>query len=123
MDNDSSKILTKKYRQYLLPSILTTLALALNEFVDCMLVSNLLGSDALAIANLGCPVILLIAACYVLLGSGGSIFYALQLGRWDNKKAGKGFVISMGLSIVCCAIMCSFGSIFSEQFCGLESFI
>jgi len=119
MDNDSSKILTKKYRQYLLPSILTTLALALNEFVDCMLVSNLLGSDALAIANLGCPVILLIAACYVLLGSGGSIFYALQLGRWDNKKAGKGFIVSMGLSVVCCAIMCSFGSIFSEQFCGL----
>lgn len=38
--NNSGSILMKKYRQYLLPSILTSLALALNEFVDGMLVSN-----------------------------------------------------------------------------------
>ena len=37
----SGSILMKKYGQYLLPSILTSLALALNEFVDCMVVSNL----------------------------------------------------------------------------------
>ena len=95
--NDNG-ILMKKYKQYLMPSILTSLALALNEFVDCMLVSNLLGSDALAVANLGCPVILLIAAFYVLLGNGGSILYAIFLGKWDRRSAGKVFRLSLTLS-------------------------
>ncbi len=95
----SGSILMKKYRQYLLPSILTSLAFALNEFVDCMVISNLLGSDALAIANLSCPVILIFAAFYVLLGSGGATCYALYLGRWENKKAGKVFRLSMILAV------------------------
>ena len=93
-------ILAKKYRQYLIPSILTSLALALNEFVDCMLVSNLLDSDALAIANLGCPVILIIASCYVLLGSGGATLYAIYLGKWEKEKAGKVFTVSMILAVM-----------------------
>ena len=90
----------KKYKQYLMPSILTSLALALNEFVDCMLVSNLLGSDALAVANLGCPVILLIAAFSVLFGAGGSILYAILLGKWDRSTAGRVFRIALILAAV-----------------------
>ena len=97
---NDNRILMKKYKQYLVPSIMTSLALALNEFVDCMLVSNLLGSDALAVANLGCPVILLIAAFYVLLGNGGSILYAIFLGKWDRVSAGKVFRLSLILSAV-----------------------
>ena len=77
MNNDS--IIMRKYRQYLLPSILTSLALALNEFVDCMLVSNMLGGDALAIANMACPVILVIAACYVLLALSQNVREALYM--------------------------------------------
>lgn len=95
---NTNRILMQKYKQYLMPSILTTLALALNEFVDCMIVSNLLGSDALAVANLGCPVILLIAAGYVLFGNGGAILYAIFLGKWDRDSAGKIFRLSMILS-------------------------
>ena len=119
MDTENSKILTKKYRQYLWPSIMTTLALALNEFVDCMLVSNLLGSDALAIANLGCPIILLIASFYVLLGNGGAIFYAFYLGKWDTRTAGKGFVFAVGLSIICGLAFLLFGSVFSSGICSM----
>ena len=100
MKKRTDRILAKKYRQYLIPSILTSLALALNEFVDCMLVSNLLDSDALAIANLGCPVILVIASCYVLLGSGGATLYAIHLGKWEKEKAGKVFTVSMILSVI-----------------------
>ncbi|MCR5727634.1 MAG: polysaccharide biosynthesis C-terminal domain-containing protein [Lachnospiraceae bacterium] len=98
---------------------MTSLALALNEFVDCMLVSNLLGEDALAIANLGCPVILLIAAVYVLLGNGGSIFYSLYLGKWDHKTAGKGFAFSMFLSAICGILFLVLGITLSDGLCSL----
>ena len=48
-------ILVRKFQKYLLPTLVTTTALSLNEFADSMLVSNLLGSQAMAIVNLGFP--------------------------------------------------------------------
>ena len=110
---ESNSILMKKYRQYLLPSILTSLALALNEFVDSMILSNILGSEALAIVNLGYPIIFVIAACYVLLGSGGATLYAIYLGQWEQKKAGKVFRVSMILAAVLGVLVILIGMLFS----------
>lgn len=45
----SDRLLRKKFFQYLLPTMITYAALSLNEFVDSMLVSNLLDSDAMAV--------------------------------------------------------------------------
>ena len=58
----SDKLLLRKFSQYLVPTMITYAALSLNEFVDSMLVSNLLGSEAMAIVNIGVPVVLLMAA-------------------------------------------------------------
>lgn len=85
----SDRLLRKKFFQYLVPTMITYAALSLNEFVDSMLVSNLLGSDAMAVINLGMPLMLVMAAAYNLLGSGGSTIYALSLGRRDHDTAGK----------------------------------
>ena len=75
--------------------MITYAALSLNEFVDSMLVSNLLGSDALAIISLGMPLMLIMAAVYNLLGSGGSTLYAMSLGRRDHDLAGKSLTSAM----------------------------
>lgn len=109
----SEGILRRKYRQYLLPSILTSLALALNEFVDSILVANLLGNNALAITNIGCVVILIIASCYVLLGNGGSTLYALFLGKFDSKSAGKVLTLSMTMALVLGLAIWFLGNVFS----------
>lgn len=42
----SNELLFKKFSQYLIPTMITYAALSLNEFVDSMLVSNLLGSPS-----------------------------------------------------------------------------
>ena len=73
----SGNLLQKKFRQYLLPMILASLASSLSEFLDGIVVSNLLGSDALALINLGMPVILIYAVIYSLIGIGGSSQYAV----------------------------------------------
>ena len=65
----SNRLLFRRFSQYLVPTMITYAALSLNEFVDSMLVSNLLGSDAMAIVNLGMPVMLVMSAAYSLLGS------------------------------------------------------
>lgn len=69
--------------------MITYTALSLNQFVDSMLVSNMLGSDSMAIIGLGTPLMLVMAAVYNLLGSGGSTIYAISLGRRDHETAGK----------------------------------
>ncbi len=52
METDNSKrndrLLRKKLRGYLIPMMLTMAAFSLSEFVDIMIVSNLLGSKAVA---------------------------------------------------------------------------
>ncbi|MBR2706097.1 MAG: hypothetical protein IKE74_02510 [Mogibacterium sp.] len=96
----SDKLLLRKFSQYLVPTMITYAALSLNEFVDSMLVSNLLGSEAMAIVNIGVPVVLLMAAAYALLGQGGATLYAIAAGRRDQRTAGESLTASMMLSLV-----------------------
>ncbi|MCR5774675.1 MAG: hypothetical protein K6G42_06280, partial [Lachnospiraceae bacterium] len=111
---DLDSILIKKYKQYLLPSILTSLALALNEFADYMIISNLLGEQAFATANLAAPLCLGIAACYMLLGSGGSGCYSVFLGRWEKQKAGSVFRLSVYLAWIFGIVYMAVGFIFRD---------
>lgn len=91
----SSSILFEKFLRYLFPAILTMAALSLSEFADSMIVANLLGEKALTIVQLGYPLVLVAATCYVLIGSGGSTLYSIALGEGNRKKAGAIFSISM----------------------------
>jgi len=75
--------------------MMTTVALSLNEFVDSMLVANLLGSKAMAVVNLGFPVMLLMATIYTLFGTGGATLYAVALGERNPEKAGKALCLSL----------------------------
>lgn len=93
--NRSYHILAKKFLQYFFPVLITTVALSLNEFVDSIMVANLLDSHAMAIVNLGFPVMLLIAAIYTLFGVGGSTVYSVALGERNQGKAGKTLYLSL----------------------------
>ena len=95
----SNKILFKKMIEYLFPTMLTMAALSLDEFVDSMIVSNLLGSDAMAVVGLGSPITMCIAATYTLLGNGGATLYALCIGKRDADTAGKAFRLSLMMAL------------------------
>ena len=96
----SNRLLYKKFLQYLLPTMITMAAVSLNEFVDSLLVSNLLGDRAFAIVNLGMPVMLAMSAISQLLGSGGATAYALATGNRDHETAGKSFTCSFFFALV-----------------------
>ena len=93
--NRSYRNLSQKFMQYLFPTMMTTVALSLNEFVDSMLVANLLGSHAMAVVNLAFPVMLLMATIYTLFGTGGATLYAVALGERKPEKAGKALCLSL----------------------------
>ncbi len=110
----SSAILFEKFLRYLLPAMLTMAALSLSEFVDSMIVSNLLGENALAIVQFGYPVVLLASSCYVLIGNGGSPLYSIAIGERNRDKAGKIFTLSMITALILGLV------ILAGEFCFLD---
>lgn len=77
MQNDfvfsrTGHILNRKLKKYLLPTVATGLALSPDEFVDSILVANLLDLRAMTVVSVASPIVLLIAAVYILFGVGGT---------------------------------------------------
>jgi len=110
----SNKLLTKKMRQYLVPTMVTMAALSLNEFLDSMMVSVLLDSQALAIVNLGLPVMLCMAAVYALLGNGGATLYAISIGKRETETAGKIFRVSFFTGLLSGLLFLGLGILFLD---------
>ena len=96
-------------------------AMSLSEFVDSMIVANLLGDTGMAIVQMGQPIMLIAATAYMLIGSGGSVLYSIALGERDNDKAGVIFGISTIASVVIGVFLLALEMIFynpmAELFC------
>ena len=107
-------ILIRKFQKYFLPTMITTAALSLNEFADSMLVSNLLGSQAMAVVNLGYPVMLIMTAIETLFGAGGSTFYAVLLGERKGEEAGKVFSLSLSAAFLSGLAITAAGVVFPD---------
>lgn len=115
----TNKLLLKKMIEYLFPTMLTMAALSLNEFVDSMLVSNLLGSEAMAVVGLGSPIMMIFAATYTLLGNGGATLYALSLGKRDTDTAAKAFRLSIAAAMAVGLLAILAGFVFFNPICRL----
>ncbi len=87
-------------------------ALSLNEFVDSLIVSHLLGADAMAVVNLGMPVMLVMACFYSLLGNGGATLFARALGERNQEYAGTCFRTAMLSAAVIGALLLLTGIVF-----------
>ena len=95
MHTRNAKILNKKFYEYIVPSILSGIAIALNEFVDSIIVANLLGSDAMNDVSMGMPIMTMYAMLYMLFGIGGSALYAQYMGKLERKEAGESLSVPL----------------------------
>ena len=95
MHTRNAKILNKKFYEYIVPSILSGIAVSLNEFVDSIIVANLLGSEAMNAVSMGMPIMTLYAMIYLLFGAGGSALFAQCMGNLDRKGAGESLSVPL----------------------------
>ena len=93
-------ILRKKFLLYMVPAVLTAIGASLSEFVDCMVVSHLLNSDAFAVVNLGTPIVFMVSTLYTITGVGGSLLFAEYLGRKDRANADNCFTIATAFALL-----------------------
>lgn len=97
-------IINKKFYEYVFPSILNGIAIGLNQFVDSIVVANLLGSEAMNFVNMGLPLMMVYTTLYLLFGVGGSVTYAKCMGKMDRKGAAKS--LSVTLIVISCISVC-----------------
>ena len=115
--NRTGHILNSKLRKYLIPTIATALAMSLDEFVDSIIVANLLDLKAMTVISVASPIVLVIAAIYMLFSTGGSTLYAMNIGSRNHNAAGKAFSVSLLIALFSAIMLCVLGTIFSELLC------
>ena len=91
----NSKLINKKFYQYLLPSVLMVFAMQLGGFLDGILVANLIGNEALSASSLVLPVLYIIQIPGLAIGTGGSIAIANLLGQRKKEEAKKVFSLCL----------------------------
>ena len=100
----NSKLINKKFIQYLIPSILTIFAMQFASLLDGIIVGNLIGNDALSATSMVMPILYIIQTPGLALGVGGAIVVGMLLGKRDLDKAKKAFsacfIYGVGLSII-----------------------
>ena len=83
-----------KFYQFILPNTVKVFAVCISEFVDALIVAMLLGSQAMAIVNLGSPIVMVVATLSTLLVVGGGTLYANLCGAFNKPEAERVFTIS-----------------------------
>ncbi len=95
MYKQTGTLIKSKFKEHLLPTILTTMALSLATMIDGIIVGQLLGSEALAALGLSFPIIYVINIIYVMFGVGGMICASVARGRLETEKANKLFTMGI----------------------------
>ena len=101
----SGSIISQKFREYLIPTVLTSMAVSMASVVDGMIVGGLLGDVALAAVGLSSPVIFCINLIYMLFAVGGITCASIAQGKRDFRLANQTFTLAIGGGL---CVMCVF---------------
>ena len=85
IEGRNAYLTTKAMKNFLIASVLTMAINQLNTTVDGIIVSHLIGPDALSAVTLYLPVNLIVTALGTLLGIGATIIAAKAIGRRDKE--------------------------------------
>ena len=96
----TSEITPKKFINFVWPSILMMLVIALKYNMDSILVSNILGENALAALSIAYPVQGLMWGVCIMLASGSSALVAIKMGEGDMAAANSGYSLVSVLSVI-----------------------
>ncbi len=116
VDDDLEPITTPgRVLRFALPTMLVMVIISTYTIVDGALVSNMLGTDALAGLNIVMPAGSLLTALGFMFATGGSAYIATRLGEGRVSEARRAF---SGITVVATAasvILCAIGLVFCDD--------
>lgn len=111
----TSELTAKKFVKFVWPSILMMLVIAIKYNMDSILVSNMLGENALAALSMAYPVQGIMWGISVMLASGSSAIVAIKLGEGKRQEANEKFSSICVLSIIIGLLYFAVTMIFKDQ--------
>ena len=93
----NSFILSKALRNFLSASIMTSLAGQLATTTDAVIVSHMIGPDALSAINVVMPLTMLFSCASILIGLGASVLAARAIGQHDKERVNRIFTTALML--------------------------
>lgn len=100
----SGELLQRKFREYLIPTVMTSMAVSLASVVNSAVVGNLLGDEALAAVGLSGPVVYCLNMIYMLFAVGGVTCASIAKGRRNDADANHIFTLSIGAGVAAMAL-------------------
>ncbi|MBQ6746066.1 MAG: hypothetical protein IJR07_03350 [Bacteroidaceae bacterium] len=91
----NSYLVSKALKTFMFASVLASLAQRLATMTDAIVVSNLIGPDAISAINVVTPIITLFPTISLLFGIGGSVLAAKAIGRRDADEANRVFTAAL----------------------------
>ena len=96
----SGYLVSKALKSFMFASVLASLAQQLATMTDAIVVSNLIGPDAISAVNVVAPIIALFPSISILFGIGGSVLAAKAMGRRDQSEANHVFTTAVTASFL-----------------------
>ncbi len=94
------KITSKNFIKFVWPSILMMLVIAVKYNMDSILVSNILGENALASLSIAYPVQGIMWGVSIMLASGSSALVAIKMGEGKMDEANQGYSLVCVISLI-----------------------
>ena len=91
----NSFILSRALRNFLSASIMTSLAGQLATTTDAVIVSHMIGPDALSAINVVMPLTMLFSCASILIGLGASVLAARAIGQHDKERVNRIFTTAL----------------------------
>ena len=110
-----TSVISKALGNFLSASILTSVASQLAITTDAVIVSHLIGPDAISAINVSMPVTMLFSCVSILVGLGASIVAARAMGCHDNEKVKRIFTTAILLLATAGTAVSAITYIYSEE--------
>lgn len=105
----------KTFYRFLLPTMISSVSLAVISLTDMAIAGHFLGKEALSAISIALPVILAINILGALLGSGAAIFISTQLGKGNKKECGEIFTNACFFALLISVIITILGNLFTRE--------
>lgn len=95
MQQRNTFVISRALRNFLSASIMTSLAGQLAVTTDAVIVSHMIGPDAISAVNVVMPLTMLFSCASILIGLGAGVLIARAIGDHDNKRICRIFTTSL----------------------------
>ena len=107
-------LLNAKFREFLLPTVFTSMAGNISIFIDSILVSMFIGTVSLSVMQVIAPVTTLVNLIYWMVGLGGSLVCSIAKAEFDKKRSNSLFTSSIVSMVAIGIIILIFSLLFSD---------